>query len=176
MRYIALLRGINVGGNKKIKMADLRTMLEGLGFSNVKTVLASGNVAWDADHSDTDAMQKSVEDAIHATFGFAVPIIVFPAQYIQTLIESDPFAGIEVTKETRLYVTFLPQPTPTTLNIPYDAPTGDFRILAVNDYTVCSVLTVTKTKTVDGMKILETEFGKQITTRNWNTVIKLANL
>ncbi|MCA9890632.1 MAG: DUF1697 domain-containing protein, partial [Anaerolineae bacterium] len=52
-RYIGLLRGINVGGNKKVPMADLREMMVSLGFENVKTVLASGNVAWDADSDDT---------------------------------------------------------------------------------------------------------------------------
>lgn len=117
-RYIALLCGINVGGNKKIKMADLRAMVENLGFNAVKTVLASGNIAWDTELSDTDEMRDTIQNAIASTFGFSVNIIVFPAHNIQALIESDPFAGVEVTKATRLYATFLPAPTAANLRYP----------------------------------------------------------
>jgi len=60
-RYIALLRGINVSATKTIKMAELRELLASLGFENVKTVLASGNAAWDADGDDTAAMQAAIE-------------------------------------------------------------------------------------------------------------------
>ena len=175
-RYIALLRGINVGGNKKIKMADLRDMAESLGFENVKTALASGNMAWDADSSDTHALQTILEQGIEQTFGFHVNVIVLPQTHIKALVASNPFADIEVTKDTRLYVTFLAKPTPTSLDIPYHAPTGDFTILRVTDTEVCSVLTLTETRTVNAMDILEEEFGKQVTTRNWNTVLKLASL
>lgn len=177
IRYVALLRGINVGGHKKIKMADLREMFASLGFENTKTVLASGNVAWDAADDDLASVQATIAGGIESTFGFSVSVIVMPRAQIERLVASDPFAGIEVTKETRLYVTFLPEPTPTTLNIPYHAPTQDFTILRVTDTEVCSVLTLSPTsRTVDSMKILEQEFGKHITTRNWNTVVKLAGL
>jgi uncharacterized protein (DUF1697 family) len=176
-RYIVLLRGINVGGHKKIKMADLRAMLTTLGFANVKTVLASGNVGLDADRSDTAALKATIEGGIESTFGFTVSVIVFPREQVETLVKSDPFAGIEVTQDTRLYVTFLPEPPQTTLEIPYESPDADFTILRVTDTEVCSVLTLTpKSRSVDSMNILETEFGKNITTRNWNTVVKLATL
>ena len=175
-RYIALIRGINVGGHKKIKMADLRTMLGELGFAGVKTALASGNVAFDSDHDDTAAMQSAIEQGIQDTFGFHAPVIVFPQAQVQQLVESNPFATITVTDDTRLYVTFLPEPTPTSLDIPYNSETGDFTILSVSDAHVCSVLTLTRTRSVDAMNILETEFGKGITTRNWNTVLKIAAL
>ena len=176
-RYIALLRGINVGGNKMIKMADLRHLVESLGYDDVKTVLASGNVAWDTENDDADVMRTMIEQAIETTFGFSVSVIIIPQAQIETLVESDPFAGIEVTKDTRLYVTFLPEPPTSTLNIPYHAPDKDFSILRVSDTEICSVLTLSgKTRTTDSMNILEAEFGKNITTRNWNTVLKLENL
>lgn len=176
-RYIALLRGINVGGHKKIKMADLRAMFASLGFENTKTALASGNVAFDAESSGTDPLQAAIEQGIEATFGFIVSVIVMPREQVEHLVARDPFAGVEVTEDTRLYVTFLPEPTPTTLDIPYHAPAQDFTILCVTDTEVCSVLTLSPTsRTVDSMNILEQEFGKNITTRNWNTVEKLASL
>jgi uncharacterized protein (DUF1697 family) len=176
-QYIALLRGINVGGSKKIEMAALRKLLASLGFENVKTVLASGNAAWDAESDDTAAMQTAIEHGIEATFGFSVNVIVKPREQVERLVASDPFGGVEVTKDTRLYVTFLPAPTQTQLEIPYHAPAQDFIILSVTDTAVCSVLTLSPTsRTVDSMSILEQVFGKNITTRNWNTVVKLAGL
>jgi uncharacterized protein (DUF1697 family) len=175
-RYIALLRGINVGGHKKIKMADLREMFTALGFTSVKTALASGNIAWDAAGADPDVMQAAIAQGIEDTFGFSVSVIVFPRAQVEALVDRAPFAGLEVTKETRLYVTFLPVPAPTTLDLPYRTATGDFTILSASDTEVCSVLTITHTRSVDAMQVLETEFGKNITTRNWNTVLKLAAL
>jgi uncharacterized protein (DUF1697 family) len=176
-RHIALLRGINVSGSKKIKMADLRELLTSLGFEDVKTVLASGNVAWDTGGDDTAAMQAAIERDIEATFGFGVSVIVMPREQIERLVASEPFAGVEVTKDTRLYVTFLPEPTTTHLDIPYHAPAQGFAILRVSASEVCSVLTLSPTsRTVDLMRILEQEFGKNVTTRNWNTVVKLASL
>ncbi len=176
-RYVALLRGINVGGNKKIQMVDLREMFASLGFENIKTVLASGNVAWDVEDSDTTSMQAVIEQGIEVTFGFRVNVIVMPREQVERLVASNPFEDIEVTKDTRLYVTFLPEPTTTNLALPYQVPAQDFTILYMSDTEVCSVLTLSPTsRTVDSMSILEKEFGKNVTTRNWNTVVKLANL
>lgn len=175
-RYIGLLRGINVGGHKKIKMADLRAMLEGLGFANVKTALASGNTAWDTEAADPAALRAAIAEAIQATFGFEVNVIVFRRQQVERLVENDPFQGIDVTKDTRLYVSFLPAPVATDLTLPYQAPDGDFTILQATETAVCSVLTLTHTRSVDAMAMLEAEFGKDLTTRNWNTVLKLASL
>lgn len=174
-RFIALLRGINVGGHKKIKMVDLRDMLASMGYAQVKTALASGNAAWDTAQSDVAVMRADIERNIAARFGFSVSTIVIPRTQIEKLVASDPFAGIEVTENTRLYVTFLPAPTPTTLEIPHHME--NFSILRVTDNEVCSVLTLTpKSRTVDSMAILEDEFGKTITTRTWKTVLKLADL
>jgi uncharacterized protein (DUF1697 family) len=176
-RYIALLRGINVGGSKKVEMAVLRTLLASLGFENVKTVLASGNAAWDAEGDDIAGMRSAIEQGIEATFGFSVNVMVRPRKQVERLVASDPFGDVEVTKDTRLYVTFLPAPTKAQLEIPYHAPAQDFTILSVTDTAVCSVLTLSPTsRTVDSMSILEQVFGKDITTRNWNTVVKLAGL
>lgn len=176
-RYIALLRGINVGGHKKIPMADLRTLFESLGFANSKTLLASGNIAWDAEPTDTATMQATIARGIAATFGFAVDVIVLPRRQVEHLVTNDPFASIETTAATRLSVTFLAEPPTTTLDLPYHAPGLDFTILRVTDTAICSVLTLSATaKTPDAMQVLEALFGKRITTRTWETVRKLARL
>ena len=176
--YIALLRGINVGGHKKIKMADLRQAFKSWGFTNIRTLLASGNVLFESDETDTSddasSLQQSIEAGLAKTFGFDVAVIIRTLEEIQALVETDPFQEIEVTPNTRLYITFLSEKPTSDLPIPYQSPEKNYQILAVSDREICSVLTLTdKMRTTDAMNILEKEFGKNITTRNWNTVLKL---
>jgi uncharacterized protein (DUF1697 family) len=89
-------------------------------------------------------------------------------------VKGSPFEDVTVTSQTRLYVTFLSEKPASNLEIPYESPEKDFRILSVSDSEVCSVLTLTPNRgTTKAMDILEKEFGKNITTRNWNTVQKI---
>ncbi len=179
MKYVALLRGINVGGNKKVPMADLKKMLETMGYTNVKTLLNSGNALFDATSlsgatPDKCTLRDSIEKEIEKTFGFGAHTIIRSIDEIKKLIENDPFKGITVTPATRLYVTFLTDKPKSTLKIPYESDDKLYRILTVDDAHICSVLTVADTKnTTDAMKILEKEYGKNLTTRNWNTVEKM---
>lgn len=175
MQYIALLRGINVGGNKIVPMADLKKMLGKMGYKNVKTILASGNVLLEARETKAQKLAETIGKKFEETFGFNSHIIVRTAEQIKKLVESEPFKGITVTADTRLYITFLTEKPKSVLQIPYTSPDGGFQILAVNESEVCSVLTLSpKSDTVKSMAILEKEFGKNITTRNWNTVMKFS--
>jgi uncharacterized protein (DUF1697 family) len=174
VRYVALLRGINVGGNKKVPMADLKKMMEKMGYKNVKTLLNSGNAMFDATEKSTAALKKAFEAQFEKTFGFDSHTIIVPIADIETLLKKNPFKGIKVTPATRLYVTFISEKPKSTLKIPYESDDKLYRILSVSDSYICSVLTVTDTKnTTDAMKILEKEYGKSLTTRNWNTVEKM---
>jgi uncharacterized protein (DUF1697 family) len=174
VRYAALLRGINVGGHKKVPMAELRKSLEDAGFRNVKTLLASGNVLFDTAKTPEAKLAKKIEELLESSFGFEVGVIVRSVADLHGLVQSTPFRGIKVTAETRLYVTFLSEKFTSSLQVPYTSPDKSYRILSVGPREVISVLTVTaKVGTTDAMKILEKEFGKKITTRNWNTVQKL---
>ncbi len=175
---VALLRGINVGGNKKVPMADLKKALEKAGCKNVKTLLASGNVVLEAKEKGA-ALRKKLEALLEKTFGFEIPTIVRTMDDVQALVKRAPFTKIAVTENTRLYVTFLGEsPKPKgTISIPYRAPTGDFEILATTKTEVISVLTLKPGVTTPKvMEVLEKEFGKDVTTRNWNTVEKIAAL
>lgn len=172
--YVALLRGINIGPHKRIKMDELRKAFEAMGLSNVRTLLATGNVIFEASETDADALVGVIEAGLTKAFDHNVPVILRRLDHIRELVQSGPFDGVEVTKDTRLYVTFLSEKPLHSLDVPYESPGQDFTILQVSDGEVCSVLTLTeKFRTVDSMKILEKQFGKGITTRNWNTVNKL---
>lgn len=175
MKYVLFLRGINVGGNKKVPMAELRKVLTKAGYTDVETLLNSGNVVMTGD-GPTDAAARKMEAAIEAAFGFKVPVIVRTQEELQELADSDPFKGIEVTKDTRLYVSFLGAPTRSDLKIPYASPDRSFRILKVAGRDIISVLDLSRSGTPEAMGILEKAFGKNITTRNWNTVEKLLEM
>lgn len=149
-------------------------MLERMKFTNVKTLLASGNVLFDSEETERKKLKKIIEEQLEETFGFPVPTLIRTLAELEKLKKSDLFQGIRVTPETRLYVTFLSEKSTSTLKIPYVSPDGNYKILRVSDTEICSVLTVTKNHgSIDVMSILEREFGRQITTRNWNTVWKL---
>lgn len=178
MQYVALLRGINVGGNKKVPMADLKKLLEQSGYTNVKTLLASGNAVFESSEKKVANIAKNIEAIIQKKFDFPVPTVVRSMAEMQKLIQKDPFKGIKVTPEIRFYVTFRGDPIKkSSLKIPYKDENVEYRILTVDDGEICSYLVLGKDRgTVDAMGILEKEFGKNITTRNWNTVQKIATM
>lgn len=173
-KFVALLRGINVGGNKLIKMDDLKKCFAALGFKNVKTILASGNVLFESTDPDEIALGKKIAGKLKSELGHDVGVQVRAIDEIQKLADRNPFKKIKVTPETRLYISFLPEKPKSKLKIPYTSPEKDFRILEVTHREICSVVDLNLGRgTVEAMSILEKEFGKNITTRNWNTVAKI---
>ncbi len=171
-KFVSLLRGINVGGHKKVPMADLKKHYEKLGFINVKTLLNSGNVVFEGDESDLPKIPDDLEKA----YGFKIPVITIPFDRVSKIVDKDPFKNIEVTHKTRLYVTFLPQKHNDPLEIPYSSDDNSFQIIDQTDTSIFSVLDLEKAGTVDAMKILEKAYGKNITTRNFNTILKISKL
>lgn len=101
--YIGFLRGINVGGQKKIKMADLRLSLEKSGFSDVKTYIQSGNLILKSE-KQAKSIMSSVQECIKKDFGFEVPTLVLITSEIKSILENMPFQN---TEEKNLYFTLL---------------------------------------------------------------------
>lgn len=89
-RYLALLRGINVGGARKLPMADLKKALEKDGFQNVRTYIQSGNVLFTSEEKVTDKLSKQLEQSIETHFRMTVPAIVFLAEDWQEIIDNAP--------------------------------------------------------------------------------------
>ena len=172
MKSVALLRGINVGGNKKVPMKELKHLLEEQGFTEVKTLLNSGNVVFEGKKISSGALSKLLEDH----FGFAIPTIVRPFADIEKITRAEPFKKIKVTPKKRLYISFLSAKSTEEIKIPYVSADKSFKIIQVTDHAVFSVLDLAKNKTPSAMMILEKTFGKAITTRNYNTVVKLAGM
>lgn len=104
--YIALLRGINVGGNKIIKMLDLKAMFQALGFANVRTYIQSGNVVFESDEGSVSLLSGVIERQIHEVFGFEVSVIIRTLAEMENVIANDPFQLSEPEEFKRWYVTF----------------------------------------------------------------------
>lgn len=171
--YIAFLRGINVGGHHKITMLDLKKMFEKMSMSDVQTVLASGNVLFKSKETVPKMIQMKVKESLKSSLGYPVTVIIRTQEQIHDLVRSAPFSAIKTDANTRLYVSFLSTPPTTSVRI----NSGYFDIISTSDTEACSVLQLNpKMSSTDGMNILEKQFGKEITTRNWNTVVKIANL
>jgi uncharacterized protein (DUF1697 family) len=176
VRYVAFLRGINVG-KRRVKNDELGRVFEGLGFQNVKVLIASGNVLFDADERDELKLTTTVEDGLAKALRFDVSVMLRSVPEVQKMLDLDPFKEIEATNQTRLYVTLLAREPSSTLKLPHTSPDGSFKILSRADREVYSVLTLSESgRTVDLMGVLEREYGKSVTTRNWNTIQKIAAL
>ena len=173
-KFAAFLRGINVGGNKIIPMAELKKTFEAPGFKNVKTILASGNVVFETNQTDQEKLTKKIEDELKKKFKKEIFVNIRSIEYLKTLSEKDPFKKIKVTPETRLYITFLPQLVKIKHKTPFSPEDEHFKIVLITEREIFSVLTLAPDRnTLDLMGYIEKEFGKKITTRNWNTINRI---
>ena len=172
-RHVAFLRGINVGGHHKVPMEDLRIEFEKLGFKNVQTLLNSGNIIFDADTNSSEDLEKLISVKLEKTFGFPIPTIIRNAKTINQLFSDAPFSEVNITKDIRLYVSFLKNEQEQNLDLPWNSSDNSYCILENRDKTILSVLDLSVSKTPRAMKVLETYFGTDITTRNWNTIERI---
>jgi uncharacterized protein (DUF1697 family) len=106
-KYIALLRGINVSGQKKIKMSDLKILFEDLSFTNVQTYIQSGNVLFTSKLNDKKAIRSKIEKKISDKFGYKVDVILKTLDELKRAIKSNPFLKDKKKSSERIYYTFL---------------------------------------------------------------------
>src|SRR5512146_2736815 len=101
--YVAMLRGINVGGSKMIKMEALRASFEALGFTNVRSYVQSGNVVFTAKDRTAAPLGPKIAARIKRDFGFDVPTMVLSAEALARVVEENPFAGQKGVDPTKLH-------------------------------------------------------------------------
>lgn len=174
MTYIAFLRGIGPG-DPRMRNDKLRGVFASLGFMNVRSVISSGNIIFSTDHTDTAELERDIEQALQGTLGFASTAIVRSQAELAGLVARRPFGDRQHSQTQYLLVTFIksrPRNTIATGTSPdgsgyvlnFDQPTS--AILTVTDPTVV--------KTPNVMAWLEKQEGKQITSRTWNTIERIA--
>ena len=174
MKYISILRGINVSGQKKIRMADLKSLFELLGFQNVVTYIQSGNVVFEATTKLKSDMKAKIEKAIETKYKFHVPVEIRTNREIGNIVDNCPFGSVDLTKDgTKILVTFLSsKPLETRISDvqKYVTPPEQLAVRGNEVYLYCpngygkSKLSNT---------FLENKLGVEATTRNLKTVYKL---
>jgi len=172
MRYVALLRGINVGRHRRISMSDLRRVFEDVGLEDVSTYLQSGNVLF-AGKGSAAPLASRLERAIHAELVPGVSVLLRSRAELAKIATSNPFAGHDTSK---LHVTFLGK-RPTAAR----ARTLDPELAAPDEFRLHSrELYLHYPKGYGRSKLTNAYFEKQLgvvaTTRNWKTVTTLAEL
>jgi len=173
-KYAVLLRGINVGGKAKVPMAELRTMLSKLGYTEVRTLLQSGNVVVAAPGS-AGKVARQIEEGVKDTFGLDVSCLVWSRDQLQAVIDGNPLADV-ATDGAKMMAFFLserPDPTRLAENDPQSLAPEHIRVGDQVVYQWCP----------DGFleappvgPFLEKRLGVRATARNWNTVTKLAGM
>ncbi|MEO9512530.1 MAG: DUF1697 domain-containing protein [Flavobacteriaceae bacterium] len=172
--YIALLRGINVSGQKKIKMVDLKKTLENKGLKNVKTYIQSGNISFRYAESNPNLLQDKVQDAILEDFGFDVPTLIVEGDALEKILKANPFKS-EV-EEYSLYFVLLKEKPDQILVDEFNALDfvhEDFHITNTCVYLCC--------KNGYGNaklnnNLVERKLKVQATTRNLKTMKKLVEM
>ncbi len=174
-RKIAILRGINVGGKRKILMNDLKSLFEYLGFEEVQTYIQSGNVIFKSTNISNTEIEEKIEKRIKDYFDFDVPVIVRSIEDLENTITKNPFYNNE-TDVTKLHLTFLKK-LPSKENIEQikliSHPPDTFEIINTDVFIRCEGK-YHQSKLSNNF--FENKLLVNATTRNWKTVLKLLEL
>ncbi|MFN2576708.1 MAG: DUF1697 domain-containing protein [Pyrinomonadaceae bacterium] len=172
IRYVAFLRGINVGGNKLIKMEALAAAFTSAGFRNVKTYIASGNVIFDSG-AKPDSLAKKIEQTLLKTFGHQIAVVVFSLADLKALVKSNPFKGVKRGSDVMLFVTFL-RAEVARPESPLESKAEKFKGIEIQERAAFMVARRKKTGWFGfPNNFIEKELGVAATTRNWSTVEKV---
>jgi uncharacterized protein (DUF1697 family) len=175
MRYAALLRGINVGGNKKIAMAELRELLGGLGYADGTTYLQSGNAIFTASEQPARVLAQAIEDSIAGTFGMKVSVVIRTAAELAGVLGRNPLPG-EPENPSRFFVAFLseaPDPERTSEIESQSFGADKLWVRGSEAFLWCPAGAA---DTLLTNSLIEKRLGVTATSRNWNTVNKLVSL
>lgn len=173
--YISILRGINVGGKRKIIMAELKSLYIDLGFSDVVTYIQSGNVIFKSKQNNITSLESKIENAILEKYGFSVPVIVISQNEFEKCVSLNPFVQ-ESVELNRLHVTFLKEQPKNILVDEFNKlkfENDQFKIMGKFVYLFCPI------KYSDS-KLTNNLFEKKLkvvaTTRSWKTLIKILEI
>jgi len=177
-KYIALLRGINVGGKRKLLMADLKALFSKLGFSNIITYIQSGNVVFESDKDEKNIkLASQIETAIQEHFKLDVPVMIKKTNEWKQIISDNPFLNDKNIGIERLHLTLLD-------GIPEQDQIDDlkqikldseqFEVIGQEVFLCCKDKFSSKSKMTN--TLFEKKFKCKSTSRNWKTVMKLSEL
>jgi uncharacterized protein (DUF1697 family) len=175
-RYVAFLRGVNVGGHTMVKTPDICQRLASLGFENVKGYKQSGNILFDAEEADSERIVREIRKVIYGLIEKDVGVFLRTMDEVREMVRSDPFRDVRA-GDVKMFVSFLSVELPKTPGLPLKSPEGDSEIILIRG---CEAFGVGYLK--DGRygesygKIVDRLGGGPVTSRNWNTIKGIAAL
>ncbi len=175
MKYVGLLKGVNVGGNNKVNMETLRAVCENIGFTNVKTYINSGNIIFDSSESTNDNLAKKISDAIEREFSLNIRVVVRSMDEINSIIAKNPFAG-KFEEEKNMHILFLNEPVPAEKAELLISQNTESEQYAVIDYEIYCLLNEGFLSSLLGKNYIDKKLKIPSTARNWRTVNKIAGM
>jgi uncharacterized protein (DUF1697 family) len=176
VRYAALLRGVNVGGKNRLPMPALRDLLVGLGFTDVETLLQSGNAVFGAGRTSPAKVAARITDGLQEELGLDVTVMVRTHAQLTSIVDANPFAKEAAKEPGKVLVSFLAQPPARGRLDDVDGAALEperFRLVGSELYLWCP-------RGVGRSRLVQTlsdkKLGVAATARNWNTVTKLLEL
>ena len=174
MRYVGLLRAVNLG-KRQVPMARLRALMEGLGFTDVQTLMASGNVVFGTDRPDGAGLEAELSAAIEDEFGFPVPVLLRIAADLDRVIADNPFPEALDGEPEFLHVAFASEAVPADAYHDVDRSVFEPDDFAVGTHEVYLWFANGAGRSKLAVDVPGTDHIA-FTARNWNTVLKLRDL
>lgn len=168
--FVSMLRGINVGGNKKISMAELKKVYEDLGLKDVQTFIQSGNVLFKFQGSDIDKLRDKIEKGISSKFGFDVKVLMRTTEELQNTIKKMPFKKEDT---ERVYITFLSDKPAVVQEEEINKYKNESEKYIISGKEIYFFCPTGYGKTKLSNNFFEKKLKVSATTRNWNSVNKL---
>jgi uncharacterized protein (DUF1697 family) len=174
--FIAILRGINVNGQKIIKMDKLKDLFVHLNFKNVKTYIQSGNIVFQSENTDSQDLEKQIQQKILSDFGFEVPSMIKSKTEWQTVAKNNPFVDERAIDITKLHVTFLSKtPEQALIEKVEQGSYGTDQCIIINK-TIYLFCPNGYGNTKLSNNFFENKLKVTATTRNWKTVNELLQM
>jgi Uncharacterized protein conserved in bacteria len=172
IRYIALLRGINVGGHT-VKMDKMCALFQELGVLNVRSYIQTGNIFFETAETNPLALRQTIENHLAAALGYPVPTCLRTLDETETILQRDPFREIPLTHDTRHAVTLLPEPVAAPLALPYSTPDGGYELIGQTPSELFVVWHLKNGRPGSSYGQLEKLVKRQGTTRFWHTFAEI---
>ncbi len=168
--FVSMLRGINVGNQKRLSMETLREIYEGIGFTDIRTYVQSGNVVFESPAQESSLLTRRIETHIEQMCGFHVEVFIRQAQEFERILTGNPFLNDRHEDPSKLHVTFLYQPPSETWWSQLTIPGNTVDEFAPGEIAVFLFCPYGYGKTKLSNSFFERKLGMPVTTRNWNTV------
>lgn len=176
IRHVAFLRGINVAGQKLIKMEELARIFASMGLRNVRTYIQCGNVIFDHASGNSVRLRKKIERTLQDVLGYEVPVILRPLADIEAIVERNPFRKIKADDDVMLCVVFLSAEPPSKPKLPLISATEKLEVFEVRDRAAFIVARRKKSGWFGfPNNFVEKELGVLATTRQVTTVRKIVD-